>query len=207
LTGTPMENHLGELWSLMDFVLPGLLGGRTLFQEQFRNPIEKSADQERQQALGRRVAPFMLRRSKAQVVKELPSKTEITQYVELQGKQRALYESIRVSMEKRIRDLVATQGMQRSHIQFLDALLKLRQACIDPRLVNLDKAAKIRESAKLEWLNENLPQLLEEGRNILIFSQFTSVLALIEEDLNARKLPYAKLTGQTRKRQQAIDLF
>lgn len=207
LTGTPLENHLGELWSLMDFVLPGLLSGRKTFQEQFRNPIEKSGNLDRQTALARRVAPFMLRRTKSQVVKELPAKTEIVQYVELQGKQRALYESIRVSMEKRIRDLVASQGMQRSHIQFLDALLKLRQACIDPRLVKLEKAANIREHAKLEWLTETLPQLLEEGRSILIFSQFTEVLALIEEELKILEIGYAKLTGQTRKRQEAIDLF
>lgn len=207
LTGTPLENHLGELWSLMDFVLPGLLGGRKTFQQLFRNPIEKSGDRDRQQALARRVAPFMLRRTKGQVARELPAKTEIVQYVELQGKQRALYESIRVSMEKRIRDLVASQGMQRSHIQFLDALLKLRQACIDPRLVKLEKAANIREHAKLEWLTETLPQLLEEGRSILIFSQFTEVLALIEEELKILNIGYAKLTGQTRKRQEAIDLF
>ncbi|MES3008235.1 MAG: DEAD/DEAH box helicase [Pseudomonadota bacterium] len=207
LTGTPLENHLGELWSLMDFVLPGLLGGRKTFQEQFRSPIEKNGNLDRQTALARRVAPFMLRRTKSQVVKELPAKTEIVQYVELQGKQRALYESIRVSMEKRIRDLVASQGMQRSHIQFLDALLKLRQACIDPRLVKLEKAANIREHAKLEWLTETLPQLLEEGRSILIFSQFTEVLALIEEELKILNIGYAKLTGQTRKRQEAIDLF
>ncbi len=207
LTGTPLENHLGELWSLMDFVLPGLLSGRKTFQEQFRNPIERSGNLDRQTALARRVAPFMLRRTKSQVVKELPAKTEIVQYVELQGKQRALYESIRVSMEKRIRDLVASQGMQRSHIQFLDALLKLRQACIDPRLVKLEKAANIREHAKLEWLTETLPQLLEEGRSILIFSQFTEVLALIEEELKILEIGYAKLTGQTRKRQEAIDLF
>lgn len=207
LTGTPLENHLGELWSLMDFVLPGLLSGRKAFQDQFRNPIEKSGNHDRQQALARRVAPFMLRRTKSQVVKELPAKTEIVQYVELQGKQRALYESIRVSMEKRIRDLVASQGMQRSHIQFLDALLKLRQACIDPRLVKLEKAANIREHAKLEWLSETLPQLLDEGRSILIFSQFTEVLGLIEEELKILNIGYAKLTGQTRKRQEAIDLF
>ncbi len=207
LTGTPLENHLGELWSLMDFVLPGLLGGRKTFQQQFRNPIEKNGDRDRQQALARRVAPFMLRRTKGQVAKELPAKTEIVQYVELQGKQRALYESIRVSMEKRIRDLVASQGMQRSHIQFLDALLKLRQACIDPRLVKLERAASIGEHAKLDWLAEQLPQLLEEGRHVLIFSQFTEVLALIEEELQRLKIEYAKLTGQTRKRQEAIDRF
>ncbi|MEX2335062.1 MAG: DEAD/DEAH box helicase, partial [Pseudohongiella sp.] len=207
LTGTPLENHLGELWSLMDFALPGLLAGRKTFQQQFRTPIEKHADAEQQKLLARRVAPFMLRRRKSEVVKELPPKTEIVQYVELAGKQRALYESIRVSMEKRIRDLVAQQGMQRSHIQFLDALLKLRQACIDPRLVKLEKAAAIREHAKMDWLTDNLPQLLEEGRRVLIFSQFTELLALIEQELTALDISYCKLTGQTRKRQEQIDRF
>ena len=207
LTGTPLENHLGELWSLMDFALPGLLGGRRAFNQLYRSPIENSGDAERQRELARKVSPFMLRRTKAEVVIELPPKTETIQYVELGDKQRALYESVRASMEKRIRELVASQGMAKSHIEFLDALLKLRQACIDPRLVKLDRAAHIKQGAKLDWLTETLPQLLEEGRNILIFSQFTQVLKLIEEQLNTQKIDYTKLTGQTRKRQQAIDRF
>lgn len=207
LSGTPLENHLGELWALMDFALPGLLGGRSRFNRSYRQPIENAGDRQRQQELGRRLAPFMLRRTKAEVVRELPEKTEITQYVELQGKQRALYESIRVSMEKRLRTLVAEKGMARSHIEFLDALLKLRQACIDPRLVKLEKAGDIREHAKLDWLKDAIPRLLEEGRHILVFSQFTEVLGLIETDLKRQNITYSKLTGQTRKRQQAIDRF
>ncbi|WP_406828409.1 SNF2-related protein [Microbulbifer sp. ARAS458-1] len=207
LSGTPLENHLGELWSLMDFALPGLLGGSKTFQQTYRTPIESHGNHDRQQELARKVRPFMLRRTKAEVVSELPPKTESIQYVELGSKQRALYESVRISMEKRIRDLVERQGMGKSHIEFLDALLKLRQTCIDPRLVKLEKAAGIQESAKLNWLEENLPQLLEEGRSILIFSQFTQVLKLIEEQLNTQKIDYTKLTGQTRKRQQAIDRF
>ena len=207
LTGTPLENHLGELWAIMDFVLPGLLSGQRHFQRYYRQPVEREADHDRQKSLARRVAPFMLRRTKTQVVKELPPKTEIVQYVELEGKQRALYEGIRVGMEKRIRDLVASQGMQRSHIQFLDALLKLRQACIDPRLVKLEKAASVRENAKMEWLNETLPQLLEEGRHVLIFSQFTELLSLIEKELSALQIDFVTLTGQTRKRQEVIDRF
>ena len=207
LSGTPLENHLGELWSLMDFALPGLLGGQQHFRQHFRTPIENHGDRERQRQLAARVAPFMLRRTKTEVVAELPPKTETIEYVELSGRQRTLYESIRVSMQKRIRDLVAKKGMARSHIEFLDALLKLRQACIDPRLVKLDKAAGIRESAKLEWLREALPQLLEEGRNLLIFSQFTEVLGLVEGELKALGIDYSKLTGRTRKRQVAIDRF
>ncbi|MBM7456338.1 superfamily II DNA or RNA helicase [Oceanisphaera litoralis] len=207
LSGTPLENHLGELWALMDFVLPGLLGGRSRFNRSYRQPIENDGNRQRQQELGQRLAPFMLRRTKGEVVKELPEKTEITQYVELQGKQRALYESIRISMEQRLRTLVAQKGMARSHIEFLDALLKLRQACIDPRLVKLEKAADVKEHAKLDWLADALPRLLEEGRHILVFSQFTEVLGLIETELKQQHIGYSKLTGQTRKRQQAIDRF
>lgn len=207
LTGTPMENHLGELWALMDFALPGLLGNRLSFNEHYRGPIEKDQDQDCQKLLAAKVAPFMLRRTKDKVAADLPAKTEILQPVELGGKQRALYEGIRISMEKRIRDLVAKQGMAKSHIAFLDALLKLRQACIDPRLVKLDQAANITDSAKLEWLEHNIPQLLEDGRRILIFSQFTQSLGLIEAQLKQQKVVYSKLTGATRKRQEAIDKF
>ncbi|MFH7585763.1 DEAD/DEAH box helicase [Oceanimonas smirnovii] len=207
LSGTPLENHLGELWALMDFALPGLLGGRSTFNKAFRQPIENHGDHGAHLLLSRKLTPFMLRRTKAEVVTELPEKTEIVQYVELQGKQRALYESIRVSMEQRIRELFQRQGLARSHIEFLDALLKLRQACIDPRLVKLEQAAAVKEHAKLDWLSETIPRLLEEGRNILVFSQFTQVLGLIEADLNRQGIGYSKLTGQTRHRQQAIDSF
>lgn len=207
LSGTPLENHLGELWALQDFALPELLGGRSHFNHNYRKPIEHDGDRARQQELGQKLAPFMLRRTKSEVVKELPAKTEITQYVELQGKQRALYEGIRISMEKRLRTLVAQKGMARSHIEFLDALLKLRQACIDPRLVKLEKAADIKEHAKLDWLADAIPRMLTEGRNLLIFSQFTGVLDLVEADLKRQKIAYSKLTGKTRKRQEAIDRF
>ncbi|WP_409523158.1 SNF2-related protein [Nitrincola sp. MINF-07-Sa-05] len=207
LTGTPLENHLGELWALMDFALPGLLGGWAAFNQNFRNPIEQDGDSNAQQLLARQVAPFMLRRTKREVVAELPPKSEMVQHVELGGRQRELYEAIRVSMEKRVRDLIASKGLARSRIEFLDALLKLRQACIDPRLVKLDQAASITQSAKLEWLADNLPEMVEEGRQILLFSQFTQALALVEALLIKQGIEYAKLTGQTRKRQQMIDRF
>ncbi|WP_297896632.1 DEAD/DEAH box helicase [Shewanella sp.] len=207
LTGTPLENHLGELKSLMDFCLPGLLGTNAFFNKSFRHSIERYGDSEKAKILSQRIAPFVLRRTKDQVITELPAKTEITQTLELEKDQRNLYESIRLSMEKKLRDLFATQGVGSSHIEFLDALLKLRQACCDPRLVKLEQAQKVKNNAKLNWLTQNLPEMVQEGRKILIFSQFTSMLTLIEAELQSLNMDYSKLTGQTRLRQAQIDRF
>ncbi|WP_155890637.1 DEAD/DEAH box helicase [Desulfuromonas sp. TF] len=207
LTGTPLENHLGELWSLFHFLMPGFLGHESDFNHLFRQPIEKRGDVQRQQELTRRIAPFILRRDKGQVATELPPKTDISQSVELAGPQRRLYETIRAAMAEKVGTLLRQKGLARSHIEVLDALLKLRQACCDPRLVKLESARKVRQSAKLELLLEMLEELLEEGRRILLFSQFTSMLALIEEELQIRRLKYVKLTGQTRKRDEVIAAF
>jgi len=207
LTGTPMENHLGELWALFDFLMPGFLGENKRFTQCFRTPIEKHGDMEQGQHLARRVAPFMLRRCKTDVIKELPAKTEILRSVTLDSKQAALYESIRLSMEKKVRDAIAKKGLARSHITILDALLKLRQTCCDPQLLSLPQAKKVKTSAKLELLMEMLPEMLEEGRRILIFSQFTKMLAIIEQRLNDSEIGYTKLTGQTRKRDEVIERF
>ncbi len=207
LSGTPLENHLGELKSLMDFSLVGLLGNHEHFKKYFRQPIEKEGDVTRAEELTQRVAPFLLRRTKEQVMAELPAKTVIEQDVILEKDQRNLYESIRVAMEQRIRDLFAQKGVAKSHIEFLDALLKLRQACCDARLVKLKQAQKVKSNAKLEWIKRNVPEMIDEGRKILIFSQFTTMLSLIETELNALGIRYSKLTGQTRKRQVQIDNF
>ncbi|HIP52493.1 MAG TPA: DEAD/DEAH box helicase, partial [Chromatiales bacterium] len=207
LTGTPMENHLGELWTQYDFLMPGFLGDQKSFTRLYRTPIEKNGDGEVQARLARRVAPFMLRRRKDEVEKDLPKKTEIIRSVPFGKSQAGLYESIRLTMEKKVRDAIAAKGLARSHITILDALLKLRQVCCDPRLVKLKAAAKVKQSAKLEMLMELLPEMLEEGRRILLFSQFTSMLGLIEQELKTRSIRYSKLTGQTRKRDEAIQRF
>lgn len=207
LSGTPLENHLGELKSLFDFVLPGLLGTETYFQQVFRKPIEKQGDMERSNALKQRIAPFMLRRTKNQVATELPDKTEIIQLLELEHDQRNLYESIRLVMETKVRELFLKKGVAASQIEFLDALLKLRQACCDARLVPIEQAQSVKHNAKLEWLRDNLPEMVEEGRKILLFSQFASMLGLIEQELQYLGIPYSKLTGQTKNRQQQIDDF
>ena len=207
LTGTPLENHLGELWSLFHFLMPGLLGDERQFRRLFRNPIEKHGDAERAQRLARRVAPFMLRRTKEQVATELPPKTEIVHSVPLTGAQRDLYESIRLTLHGKVREAIARQGLKRSHIVVLDALLKLRQICCDPRLLKIDAARKVKRSAKLELLMELLPELLDEGRRILLFSQFTTMLGLIEDELKARGIDYVKLTGKTKNRAKPIERF
>ncbi|MBI2780081.1 MAG: DEAD/DEAH box helicase, partial [Gammaproteobacteria bacterium] len=149
----------------------------------------------------------MLRRTKQEVVKELPPKSEILRNVELAGAQRDLYESIRLAMHTKVRDEINKKGMARSQIIILDALLKLRQVCCDPRLVKLDSAKKVKHSAKLELLMEMLPEMVEEGRRILLFSQFTGMLALIEEELKQRKLDYVQLTGNTRDRATPVQRF
>jgi SNF2 family DNA or RNA helicase len=208
LTGTPMENHLGELWSLFNFMMPGLLGDSKSFTRLFKTPIEKKGDTERQQNLARRVAPFLLRRTKDAVVKELPEKVHVVRHAELEGAQRDLYETIRVSMQKKVRDEIAKLGLARSHIVILDALLKLRQICCDPRLLKIDSVQKQQaKSAKLDLLMQMLPEMLEEGRRVLLFSQFTELLKLIEEELVKKNIPYVKLTGQTRDRETPIKQF
>ncbi|BCX81288.1 hypothetical protein MIT9_P0866 [Methylomarinovum caldicuralii] len=207
LTGTPLENHLGELWAQFDFLMPGFLGDLEQFTRLYRTPIEKHGDEDCRRRLARRVAPFLLRRTKAEVEKDLPPKTEMVRSVALHPKQAAVYESIRVAMESQVRQAIETKGLARSQIAILDALLKLRQVCCDPRLVKLDKA-KVVPSAKLDLLAEMLPELLAEGRRVLLFSQFTSMLGRIEEAiLKPQGIPYAKLTGQTRKRDEAIERF
>ena len=207
LTGTPMENHLGELWALFDFLMPGFLGDMKQFNKLFRTPIETQGDLEQQQRLTGRIRPFMLRRTKSAVAAELPEKTEMLRTVSLGKKQAALYESIRISMEKKVRETIADKGLARSHITILDALLKLRQVCCDPRILSLKQAKKVEESAKLELLMQMLPEMIEEGRKVLLFSQFTKMLGLIEKELKSRSIRYSKLTGQTRKRDDVIDKF
>ena len=207
LSGTPMENHLGELWSLFHFLMPGFLSSQGRFKELFRTPIEKLGDPQRLDQLRRRVTPFMLRRTKKEVATELPDKIEAVSMVELSGKQADLYETIRLTTEKAVREALMNKGLGGSQIQILDALLKLRQVCCDPRLLPLDSAKHIKQSAKLEHLMELLPEMLAEGRRVLLFSQFTSMLELIEEELKTRNISWVKLTGQSQKRDALIERF
>lgn len=223
LTGTPLENHLGELWAQYNFLMPGLLGDVRRFASVFRTPIEKQNDAERRQQLAERVRPFLLRRTKEQVLTELPPKTEVIRWVELTGAQRDMYESLRLAFDKKLRQVLSTKGVAQSQIMILDALLKLRQVCCDPRLVKLPIAAakpqeqqkrqidatgnEAPDSAKLGLLMGMLPELIDEGRRVLLFSQFTSMLSLIEDAVASHGIEYVKLTGQTKDRETPINRF
>ncbi|MDV6374445.1 SNF2-related protein [Deinococcus arenicola] len=207
LTGTPLENHLGELWSQFNFLSPGLLHDEKTFRELYRTPIEKRGDASRRAALAARVRPFILRREKRDVARELPPKTEIPVRVTLDGDQRDLYETVRVTMESRVREELQARGLARSTIAILDALLKLRQAVTDPRLVKLEAARNVKGNAKFDWLQANLPQMIEEGRRVLIFSGFATLLGHLETWIKEQGIPYSMITGQTQDRQTQIDTF
>ena len=207
MTGTPIENHLGELKAQFDVLMPGFLGTDPEFRRLYRAPIEKLGDTDKQDRLRRRVAPFVLRRTKNEVASDLPPKTAISELVELDPKQRELYESIRLSMNERVFAAIAARGMAQSRITILDALLKLRQVCCDPRLLKADLKRAPPPSAKLEHLKELLPQLIEDGRRILLFSQFTSMLELIRIALEAMEIRYEWLSGATVDREGAVNRF
>ncbi|MFM6906715.1 MAG: SNF2-related protein [Acinetobacter tjernbergiae] len=208
LTGTPMENHLGELWSLFYFLMPGFLYQQDVFNKKYRHPIEKHGDQQLRQKLVNRIKPFMLRRLKTEVAKELPAKTTIEINIDMSEQQTKLYEAVRATMQKNIQAIIAEKGFKRSQIQILDALLKLRQVCCHPSLLKLENiVADQTHSTKLDHLLEMVSEMVEEGRKILIFSQFTTMLQLIEDGLKQQKIDFVKLTGKTKKRDEVITVF
>src|ERR1019366_8851215 len=155
-------------------------------------------DQERMASLREQVAPYVLRRTKREVATDLPLKTELVRPVELRGKQRDLYENIRVAAHADVRKVIRHKGLAASTITILDALMKLRQVCCDPRLVALDAARGVKESAKLDALMALVGQQLSGGHRVLVFPQFTSMLALVGEALHARNVSFLTLTGATR---------
>jgi SNF2 family DNA or RNA helicase len=207
LSGTPVENHLGDMWSLFDFLMPGLLGSAAEFQTRYRVPIEDERNEEQLATLRRLVGPFILRRTKEQVAKDLPPKSNLVRAVELGEAQRRLYESIRIAAHADVRRMVQTKGIAGSTLTILDALMKLRQVCCDPRLVQVQAAQRVSESAKLTFLFRLLVGELGQSRRILVFSQFTSMLSLIADGLTARGIDFALLTGATQDRARQVDSF
>ena len=197
ITGTPLENHLGELWTQFDFLMPGFLGDARSFMRLWRKPIEINGETLRAQLLAQRVRPFILRRRKEEVAAELPPRIEMIKRVQLRGHQRDLYESVRVAADEQVRRILQRKGFAGAQVTILDALLKLRQVCCDPYLLKGIAPSKNMERAKLDMLCDMLPALVAEGRRILVFSQFTEMLSLIEALLESLQLPWLALTGKT----------
>jgi len=207
LSGTPVENNLEELWALFDFLMPGFLGDADRFRTAFRHPIEREGNAQKLEALRNAVAPFILRRMKESVARDLPPKTELIRPVELAGDQRELYESIRAAAHSEVRTAIKKKGIPGSAIAILDALMKLRQVCCDPRLVSVSSARSVTSSAKFNLFFELVTTQLEQGRRVLVFSQFTRMLALLSQGLKERNVRTVELTGSTMDRQKVCDVF
>lgn len=204
LTGTPVENSTLELWSQFAFLNPGLLGNLDYFREAFVTPIEQNQDVETARFLRRMVYPFILRRTKDQVAPELPPRSERLLEVDMEPAQRRLYIRQRDYYRALLLGLIDNASIDNARMQVLEGLLRLRQICNHPRLVEPDFRGS---SGKFELLIETLETLAAEGHKALVFSQFVQMLALIREALDARRIPYAYLDGQTRQRQQEVDRF
>ena len=198
LSGTPIENNLQELWSEFAFLMPGLLGDRKGFAKRFRTPIEKNGDAVRRVQLARRIRPFLLRRTKAEVATDLPPKHTILRRINLAADQRELYETVRGTLYDKVREQLADLGAAQGRIVVLDALLKLRQVCCDPRLLKLQSARQVETSSKLDDLLEMIGEMVPEGRRILLFSQFTTMLDLIKPRLERGRASATSSCAATR---------
>ncbi|HEU0197735.1 MAG TPA: DEAD/DEAH box helicase [Nevskiaceae bacterium] len=207
VTGTPIENNLGEFRTLFDYALPGALGDEATFRKFIRNPIEKHNDTRLRAKLTNMVAPFVLRRLKSSVARDLPTKTEKILRVDLDPPQRQLYEQLRSAGYARVQNSLADKGLLRSRITILDALLKLRQVCDDPRLVKLASAHTVKNSCKLDALMQVLEEVVASERHALVFSGFTEMLNLIEPELDARGIAHVRLSGDTRDRVTPVARF
>ena len=202
LSGTPIENHLGELWSLFEFLNPGLLGSARAFQRANTGRVRGDEDLE---WLARALRPFILRRTKDQVAPELPPRTEQTIHCELEPAQRRQYDELRAHYRESLLKRVAREGLNRSKMHILEALLRLRQAACHSGLVDPRRAGE--PAAKFEILLPRLAEIIEEGHKTLVFSQFTSLLALLRPRLDAAGIVYEYLDGQTRDRASRVERF
>ncbi len=206
LTGTPVENHLGELWSLFRVVAPGVLGGWDQFRRRFAAPIEKENDDERRNALRVRLQPFLLRRTKEQVLKDLPPRSEMNVYVELSPAERAVYNQVRMSAVGEVDQIAKLADVQDQRFRILALLTRLRQLACSPKLVHDSWTER---SSKLDRLCETLRELRDEGHRVLIFSQFVQHLTLIREMLEEEQITFEYLDGSTtpKARQERVDSF
>jgi SNF2 family DNA or RNA helicase len=201
MSGTPIENHLGELWSIIEFLNPGMLGAGSVFKRYATGSGLPDGDRS---LLAKALRPFILRRTKAQVVQDLPEKTEQTLHCEMEAAQRQIYEELRAHYRAALLRKDPTE-LNRSKIEVLEALLRLRQAACHPGLIDPGRVAE--PSAKLDMLLPQLAEVVEEGHKVLVFSQFTSFLAIVRDRLDQEKLRHEYLDGRTRNRADRVERF
>jgi hypothetical protein len=203
LSGTPIENHIGELWSLFEFLNPGMLGSASVFR--MGKGSASIGDEKQRIILAQALRPFILRRTKSQVARDLPEKVEQILFCHLKAAQRALYDELRDHYRSTLLDRIERDGIEKSKIHILEALLRLRQAAIHPGLI--DRTRVNDPSAKMDMLMPQLTEVLEEGHKALVFSQFTSMLGILRKRLDEENIRYEYLDGQTQDRQTPVEQF
>jgi len=212
LTGTPVENSVRDVWSLMNFVMPGYLGDRNDFKERYEVPITRHQNKEALERLSRRLRPFLLRRRKQEVAADLPEKLEQVAYCELNSRQRQVYAALLEGARARVEEAHGEKNAGRARMLMLTALLRLRQAACDLRLLEREEpgergAGREPLSGKVELFNELLQEAVDGGHRVLVFSQFVSMLTLLRQELDAGGVDYCYLDGQTRDRAAVVDRF
>ncbi|MDB6017237.1 MAG: ywqA [Pedosphaera sp.] len=218
LTGTPLENSVLDLWSIFDFLMPGYLGTAQDFRERYELAIVRDKDVAAQARLARRLRPFMLRRLKREVAADLPEKIEQVSYCDLNEEQRALYQQVLEASRREIVNAVDANGIAKSRMVVLTALLRLRQICCDVRLLKIgekqpEEGATLpaegvpATSGKVELFGELMEEVIDGGHRVLVFSQFTSMLALLREQLNSEGIEFCYLDGSTKNRAEVVEKF
>ena len=207
LTGTPIENSVLDLWSIFDFLMPGYLGAAQDFRERYELPITRDKNSDAASRLSRRLRPFILRRLKRDVAADLPAKLEQVSFCEMTSDQRAVYQQVIEASRKEVLDAVGAQGIAKSRMVVLSALLRLRQVCCDLRLLKLDGVEPANASGKLELFGELLEEVIDGGHRVLVFSQFVSMLTLLKEKLTAEGIEYCYLDGSTTNRGAVVERF
>lgn len=207
LTGTPLENRLRELWSIFDFLMPGFLGSLETFNERYEQPIEVAGQLEVRERLKTRIGPFVLRRLKTQVARDLPPKTESIAWCEMEPGQAAFYREVLEQGRRKVYDSIEKFGFKRSRVSILAALMRLRQVCCDPRLLKLPSDTSLPPSAKLERFGQLVEELVAEQHRALVFSQFTEMLELLKQQADQKNIKYLYLDGRTRDRMAKVDAF
>jgi len=207
LTGTPLENSVLDLWSIFDFLMPGYLGTAQDFRERYELPIAKEKDAKAQARLARRLRPFMLRRLKAEVASDLPAKLEQVSFCELTPDQRSVYQQVIEASRKEVLEAVGAQGVAKSRMVVLTALLRLRQVCCDLRLLKLDNVNPANASGKLDMFGELLEEVIDGGHRLMVFSQFVGMLTLLKEKLAAEGIEFCYLDGSTTNRAGVVERF